>query len=224
MRESIKNETMLFLLLVKFVGLMTENDQSTSQKTTILGIDPGTLVMGYGVISANRRAASLVEMGVLQLSKYKDHAERLLLIHKKIDSLIKLHQPDLVAIEAPFFGKNVQSMLKLGRAQGVAIAAAMAAGLRAEEYAPRKVKQSVTGRGNASKEQVWEILQHTLNLRQEDFRFFDATDAVAVALCHYYQHRLPALPADKLTPVVKAAKTQKRDWASFINENPGRVK
>ena len=125
----------------------------------ILGIDPGTIVMGYGLISVNKSNVSLVEMGVLQLSKHKDHAERLHLIFKKMESLIKLHQPVAIAIEAPFFGKNVQSMLKLGRAQGVAIAAAMMGGLNATEYAPRKVKQSITGRGAATKEQVWQMLR-----------------------------------------------------------------
>src|SRR3954466_14357048 len=123
--------------------------------------------MGYGLISVNKSNVSLIEMGVLQLSKHKDHAERLHLIFKKIESLITVHEPFAVAIEAPFYGKNVQSMLKLGRAQGVAIAAAMAKGLHAVEYAPRKIKQSITGRGNATKEQVLKMLQHTLNIVED---------------------------------------------------------
>src|ERR1700677_691809 len=138
--------------------------------------------MGYGVISVNKSNVSLIEMGVLQLSKHKDHAERLQLIFKKMESLITIHKPVAVAIEAPFFGKNVQSMLKLGRAQGVAIAAAMMSGLHAVEYAPRKVKQSITGRGNATKEQVLMMLKHTLNI-VEDVRFMDATDGGAVCRC-----------------------------------------
>ena len=186
----------------------------------ILGIDPGTLVMGYGLIAVNKSNISLVEMGVLQLSKHKDHAERLHLIFKKMESLIKIHQPVAVAIEAPFFGKNVQSMLKLGRAQGVAIAAAMMSGLHATEYAPRKVKQSITGRGNATKEQVLKMLQHTLNI-VEDVRFMDATDAVAVALCHHYQGRTVAFKTD-VAPKKKAKSTN--SWASFVALNPDRIK
>ncbi len=160
-------------------------------------------------------------MGVLQLSKHKDHAERLQLIFKKMDSLIKIHKPAAVAIEAPFFGKNVQSMLKLGRAQGVAIAAAMMSGLHATEYAPRKVKQSITGRGNATKEQVLKMLTHTLNIT-EDVRFLDATDAVAVALCHHYQGRTAALKKDTITKPKQKKATG--SWESFIAMNPGRVK
>ena len=176
--------------------------------------------MGYGLISVNKSNVSLIEMGVLRLSKHKDHAERLHLIFKKMESLISIHRPVAVAIEAPFFGKNVQSMLKLGRAQGVAIAAAMATGLHATEYAPRKIKQSITGRGNATKEQVWQMLQHTLNI-VEDVRFMDATDAVAVALCHHYQHRTLAIKKDNVSPD-KAKKTN--SWASFIANNPDRIK
>jgi crossover junction endodeoxyribonuclease RuvC len=187
----------------------------------ILGIDPGTLVMGYGLISVNKSNVSLIEMGVLQLSKHKDHAERLHLIFKKMESLIKIHKPVAVAIEAPFFGKNVQSMLKLGRAQGVAIAAAMANGLHAAEYAPRKVKQSITGRGNATKEQVLKMLGHTLNIT-EDVRFMDATDAVAVALCHHYQGRTIALKSDNNPK--KTAKKNANSWSSFIALNPNRIK
>lgn len=187
----------------------------------ILGIDPGTLVMGYGLIAVNKNSISLVEMGVLQLSKNKDHAQRLELIFRKMETLIKLHKPAEVAIEAPFFGKNVQSMLKLGRAQGVAIAAAMMHGLNATEYAPRKVKQSITGRGNASKEQVWELLQHTLKFK-EQVKFMDATDALAVALCHHYQNKLDAVTGP---PVPKPKSSKKKSgWEDFIAMNPDRVK
>ncbi len=187
----------------------------------ILGIDPGTLVMGYGLIAIDKSNVSLLEMGVLQLAKNKDHAERLELIFRKMEMLIKFHKPVSVAIEAPFFGKNVQSMLKLGRAQGVAIAAAMMHGLQAVEYAPRKIKQSVTGRGNATKEQVWEMLQHTLKFEQ-DVRFMDATDAVAVALCHHYQSKFTALTGTPKATPAKAKKTG--NWASFVSQNPERVK
>lgn len=179
--------------------------------------------MGYGLIAIDKNKISLVEMGVLQLAKNKDHAERLELIFKKMESIIKLHRPSAVAIEAPFFGKNVQSMLKLGRAQGVAIAAAMMHGLQAVEYAPRKVKQSITGRGNATKEQVWEMLQHTLQFK-EDVKFMDATDAVGVALCHHYQSRIPKAESTAAAVKIPAASKKKAGWESFITANPGRVK
>lgn len=191
------------------------------QPRIILGIDPGTLVMGYGLISVDKNNISLLEMGVLQLSKHKDHAERLELIFRKMESLIKVHKPEAVAIEAPFFGKNVQSMLKLGRAQGVAIAASMMHGLRAVEYAPRKVKQSITGRGNATKEQVFQMLQHTLRF-EEDPRFMDATDALAVALCYYYQTKIPQTGDGSATKRVSKAK-KSSSWESFIAQNPARV-
>lgn len=187
----------------------------------ILGIDPGTLVMGYGLISVDKSNISLVEMGVLQLAKNEDHAERLKLIYMKMEGLIKFHKPVAVAIEAPFFGKNVQSMLKLGRAQGVAIAAAMMHGLNATEYAPRKIKQSITGRGNASKEQVWQMLQHTLKFK-DDVRFMDATDAVAVALCHHYQGKYEDLKGNHTKPIT--AKKKATSWESFITANPSRIK
>lgn len=189
----------------------------------ILGIDPGTLVMGYGLIAVHKNNISLVEMGVLQLSKNKDHAERLKLIFQKMETLIKTHKPAAVAIEAPFYGKNVQSMLKLGRAQGVAIAAAMMHGLNAVEYAPKKIKQSITGRGGATKEQVWQMLQHTLKFEQ-DVRFMDATDAVAAALCHHYQGKYEQLRGGAESKVKLPAKKKKVSWEAFIAANPDKVK
>lgn len=176
--------------------------------------------MGYGLIAVSKNKVSLVEMGVLQLAKNDDHSERLRLIYKKIETLIKNHKPHAVAIEAPFYGKNVQSMLKLGRAQGVAIAAAMMHGLHTTEYAPKKVKQCITGRGNASKEQVWEMLQYTLKF-EEDVRFMDATDAVAVALTHHYQECIPTAEVSK-TKKIPASK-KKVTWDAFIAANPDRV-
>lgn len=179
--------------------------------------------MGYGLLAVNKSNISLVEMGVLQLSKYKDHAERLELIYRKTESLIKTHKPAAVAIEAPFYGKNVQSMLKLGRAQGVAIAAAMGCGLHAVEYAPKKIKQSITGKGSATKEQVWKILQYILKF-EEDVRFTDATDALAVAVCHHYQGRLP-VAQQKTGIAVGVAKNKKSTgWEAFITSNPNRVR
>ncbi len=187
----------------------------------ILGIDPGTLVMGYGLIAIDKGSIRLLEMGVLQLSKYKNHPERLSLIYKKMEMLLSTHKPSAVAIEAPFFGKNVQSMLKLGRAQGVAIAAAMMHNLEAIEYSPRKIKQSITGKGSASKEQVWGMLQRILSFEERP-EFMDATDAVAVALCHHYQSRMT-----QLTPAavpIKKLSGKKTSWDNFITQNPDRIK
>ncbi len=187
--------------------------------SVILGIDPGTLLMGYGIISADKSNISLVEMGVLHLSKYKDHSERLHFIFEKVSALVQIHRPEAVALEAPFFGKNVQSMLKLGRAQGVAMAAAMAHGSTTIEYAPRKIKQIITGNGNASKEQVWKMLQHQLHFKESP-EFLDATDAVAAALCHHFECS-SGMPA----PIKKApGKKAVKGWAAFIDANPGRVK
>lgn len=187
----------------------------------ILGIDPGTLIMGFGVITVDKNKLSLVEMGVLKLAKHKDHGKRLHYIFEKVSALVQHHQPDAVALEAPFFGKNVQSMLKLGRAQGVAIAAAMAHGSTTVEYAPRKIKQVVTGNGNASKEQVWKMLQTQLNF-QDDPRYLDATDAVAVALCHYYKSK----GLLGIEPGIKTGNKHAASggWEDFIRNNPDRIK
>jgi crossover junction endodeoxyribonuclease RuvC len=181
--------------------------------------------MGFGLVKVSAGPLTLLEMGVLKLSKYKEHTDRLEMIFRKMESLIKIYQPDAVAIEAPFFGKNVQSMLKLGRAQGVAMAAAMMNGLQATEYAPRKVKQSVTGRGNASKEQVWEMIKHTLHLQESDFQFFDATDAVAVALCHHYQVGNKIIEVARISGFSpKTKKYKPSTWDAFIAQNPNRIK
>ena len=143
-------------------------------------------MMGYGIIEVHNNTPHLKEMNVLRLPGKKDNHERLQLIHQKILCLIEEHRPQEFAIEAPFFGKNVQSMLKLGRAQGVAIAAAMSANLSVTEYSPKKVKQSITGNGNADKEQVWKMLQRILMIDEKP-RHYDATDALAVAICHHFQ-------------------------------------
>ncbi len=177
----------------------------------ILGIDPGTLLMGYGIIEITSNVIFLKEMSVLKLTGKSNNYTRLQLIHKKVEDLIDKHQPHEFAIEAPFFGKNVQSMLKLGRAQGVAIAAAISAGLPVTEYSPKKVKQSITGNGNADKEQVWKMLQRLLSLNEIP-QYFDATDALAVAVCHHFQDN----PALKSNGKVKS-------WKDFITNNPKRI-
>jgi crossover junction endodeoxyribonuclease RuvC len=162
-----------------------------------MGIDPGTLLMGYGIIKVTGNDIILIEMDVLKLSGKKDNYERLQLINKKITEVVNKYKPHQFAIEAPFFGKNVQSMLKLGRAQGVAIAAAMTLNIPVTEYSPKKVKQSITGNGNADKEQVWKMVQHIFKLKEKPIHF-DATDAVAVALCHHYQSKFVSIGSSVL--------------------------
>ena len=179
----------------------------------ILGIDPGTLVMGHGLIEVKNNGIRLIDMGVLKLSSKDDTYERLHKIHEHVVALIKKHKPDSFAIEAPFFGKNVQSMLKLGRAQGVSIAAAMQSGLDITEYSPKKVKQSITGNGNAGKEQVMRMLQQILGFTETP-SYFDATDALAVAVCHYFQQAKPGM--------VKSGKSG--GWEEFLKKNPDRLK
>lgn len=180
----------------------------------ILGIDPGTLFMGYSLLLIEEQQLRMMDMDVLKLSGKKDNYERLQLIHQTVSYLITQFRPDCFAIEAPFFGKNVQSMLKLGRAQGVAIAAAMGAGLPVFEYSPRKIKQSITGNGNADKEQVWRMLQHLCLLREKQVKSYDASDALAVAVCHHFQHKV--LPVNKKTAV--------KGWSDFISKNAARVR
>ncbi len=175
----------------------------------ILGIDPGTTIMGYGVISITGTKMSVLALGVLKLSKYDDHAVRLKIIFERMISLIEQYHPDELSIEAPFFGKNVQSMLKLGRAQGVAIAAALSRSLPIFEYSPRKIKQSITGKGAASKEQVAAMLMHLLQIT-ENPETLDATDGLAAAVCHYFQNGKPE--ADK----------KFTGWKSFLAANPER--
>ncbi len=178
----------------------------------ILGIDPGTLMMGYAIVTATAGKPKLVMMDVLKLGAQKDIYQRLQMIYRKVLTLIEEYKPTTFAIEAPFFGKNVQSMLKLGRAQGVAIAAAMQASLTVTEYSPRKVKQAVAGNGNAGKEQVWKMLQQLLHLTEQPAHF-DATDALAVALCHYYQ----------TSSVLSKTEKQFSGWGDFVTKNEGRL-
>ncbi|MES2881568.1 MAG: crossover junction endodeoxyribonuclease RuvC [Bacteroidota bacterium] len=183
----------------------------------ILGIDPGTIVMGYAVIEAANNQFSIKEIDVLKLSSKLDHYQRLQKIHSRITELVTKFSPQEFAIEAPFFGKNVQSMLKLGRAQGVAIAAAMEKKIPVTEYSPKKVKQSITGNGNADKDQVWRMLQRITSLPDKP-KYYDATDALAVAVCHYFGSKLNVVTA------TKKAKTKNSSWEAFAREHPGRVK
>ena len=190
-----------------------------TKPSIILGIDPGTIIMGYGLIRVDQNKITLLDMGVLQPGKIKDTYKKLELIFTSVSGLIIKYQPDTFAIEAPFFGKNVQSMLKLGRAQGVAIAAAMRHGIEVTEYSPKKVKQSVTGNGNAGKEQVMKMLQQILQFK-EDPKHFDATDALAVAVCHHFQNRSPLATTDKKL----SRGSRGKGWEAFVAQNPSRVK
>lgn len=188
---------------------MSGKNQNTLKESIILGLDPGTTVMGYGVIKVTGKNLELLQFGVIHLSKYSGYELKLKKIFERVMGLIDEFNPDEVALEAPFFGKNVQSMLKLGRAQGVAMAAALSREIPITEYAPKKVKQSVTGNGNASKEQVAQMLKHLLNFKDTP-KLLDATDALGVAICHHFQGGNTA--------------TTTKSWKAFITENPGRVK
>lgn len=180
-----------------------------TKEKIILGLDPGTTIMGYGVILIQGRSLKVLQLGVIHLSKYQSHELKLKKIFERVSHIIEEFEPDEVALEAPFYGKNVQSMLKLGRAQGVAMAAALTREIPITEYAPKKVKQSVTGNGNASKEQVAAMLQSTLKLKEIP-KLLDASDALAVALCHHYQGGKP--------------QTTSKSWKAFISDNPNRIK
>lgn len=181
-----------------------------SKPRIILGIDPGTVVMGYGIIKIDGKKISVVTMGVIKLNKLTDHPERLKKIFERTVSIIKEYKPEQLSIEAPFFGKNVQSMLKLGRAQGVAIAAALSQDLPIAEYSPRKIKQAITGKGSASKEQVSSMLEQLLNTKLEDVSL-DATDGLAAAVCHHFN-----------SGGVSSSSKSYSGWASFLKENPDR--
>ncbi|MEO0470066.1 MAG: crossover junction endodeoxyribonuclease RuvC [Bacteroidota bacterium] len=181
------------------------------RKRIIIGIDPGTVLTGYGIIACQGKKMELLACGVIKLGRQQTrHAEKLKKIFKRVESLIKEYRPNEMALEAPFFGKNVQSMLKLGRAQGVAMAAALSQNVEVFEYAPKKVKMSVTGRGSASKEQVAGMLKQMLDFSLHDLPL-DATDGLAVAVCHFFQ-------GDK-----GSGGSQHKDWGSFLKANPGRI-
>ena len=178
----------------------------------IMGIDPGTNVMGYGVIKVIGNKAEMVSMGVIDLRKISDPYLRLGYIFERVTGIIDSFLPDEMAIESPFFGKNVQSMLKLGRAQGVAIAAAIHHDIPIHEYAPLKIKMAITGVGSASKQQVAGMLQRMLNLDPNEMpKFMDATDALGAAYCHFMQMGRPASQANF------------KSWKDFVNKNQDRV-
>lgn len=190
---------------------MGKEDKKDAKEKIILGIDPGTNVMGYGLLLVEGNKYSVIQFGVIHLKKYVGHELKLKKIFERVTGIIEEFHPDTVALEAPFYGENVQSMLKLGRAQGVAMAAALARDIPITEYSPKKVKQSVTGNGNASKIQVAEMLKTLLKI-EEIPKLLDATDALAVALCHHFHN-------GRLQTSGKSA-----GWKSFLENNPNRMK
>ena len=177
--------------------------------TRILGIDPGTNIMGFGLINCRTSKIKLIQYGIISLKKESNHLIKLKKIFEKITEIIDEYNPDEIAIEAPFFGKNVQSMLKLGRAQGVAMAAGLQKEIPIFEYAPKKIKQAVTGNGNASKEQLARFLMNLLNFKHENKKKFDATDALGVAICHHFQSN----------NFIKKSS----NWKQFITKNKSRI-
>lgn len=177
-----------------------------AKEKIILGIDPGTTIMGFGLIKVVGKTMSFLQLNELDLKKYEDHYLKLKLIFERTIELIDTHHPDEIAIEAPFFGKNVQSMLKLGRAQGVAMAAGLSREIPITEYSPKKIKMAITGNGNASKEQVAKMLQSLLGLKTLP-KNLDATDGLAAAVCHFYNDGK-----------VEGEKSY-TGWASFVKQN-----
>lgn len=185
----------------------------------ILGIDPGTRILGFGVIHVLGKEVRYVDMGVVNLKKIEDHFVTLKTIYQEVSRIITKYHPDELAVESPFYGKNPQVMLKLGRAQGAAIAAALERCMPIFEYAPRSIKLAVTGKGAASKEQVAMMAQRLLGV---DFapEYLDATDALAIALCHYYHMQNPVLAAGG----EKKGKKMSGSWEQFVASNPGRIR
>lgn len=189
--------------------MQAKNTPQNPKERIIIGIDPGTQIMGYGLIKVTGKELSILNYGVIYLKKYSNQALKLKKISERTTELIHEYNPDEMALEAPFYSKNIQVALKLGRAQGVAMAAALINEIPIMEYAPRKIKQSVTGNGNASKEQVAAMLKKILHF-EDDTALLDATDALGVAVCHYFQSKSP--------------QSKSSGWAAFVKANPDRVK
>lgn len=193
-------------------------------KHKILGIDPGTNLLGYGILNVENKVLRVEAMGVLDLSKEPDHVSKLKEIFLQLQEIIESYLPATLAIEAPFFGKNVQSMLKLGRAQGVAMAAGMTMGLDIHEYSPKAIKKAVTGNGNASKEQVAAMMGHILKVKFVD-EYLDATDALAAAMCFHNSAGNLALPkSNKAFKIPQKKGKSYSGWDSFVAQNQNRVK
>ena len=208
LNEFFKN---LFLMIACIPYIWEEQIYILVQEKIILGVDPGTMVMGYGIILVREKKMELLTMGIIHLTKYDNHGKKLKVIFERMLQLIDQYNPDEMALEAPFFGKNVQSMLKLGRAQGVAMAAGLYRDIPIIEYSPKKIKQSITGNGNASKEQVAAMLKSLLKITDLP-KFLDATDGLAAAVCHHFQ-------GDSA-----GESTNYSGWKAFLSKNPERKK
>jgi crossover junction endodeoxyribonuclease RuvC len=191
---------------------MTQINTSTSEKI-ILGIDPGTRFLGYGLLRINQDRVTILQYGVLNLTKYTTQGAKFLKIHERVLGIIEEFLPDEIAIESPFFGKNVQSMLKLGRVQGMVMSLAFSKSIPIAEYEPKKIKQSVTGNGNASKEQVAKMVEIIANIKL-DAKLHDATDALGIAICHHFHNK-------NISSTIKGTK---KGWGAFVTENPERIK
>lgn len=220
-----KKPTFAWICWIYFAGKETMENVLASgavKHKIILGIDPGSRVMGYALLEwfGNRR--DILCMDAVAMGSKLPIEERLKMLFKKVSELIDIYHPDYLAIEAPFYGKNVQSMLKLGKAQGVAIAAALAKDIPFVEYAPRRIKQSITGKGGASKEQVAVMLQRMVSFRELP-KYLDATDALAVAVCHSLQHQFSVVNNDD-TFAGEVQTKKSNSWTAFLAANPDRVK
>jgi len=191
---------------------MSQITSSTSEKI-ILGIDPGTRFLGYGLIKINKEKVTILQYGILNLTKYTTQGAKFLKIHERVLGILEEFLPDEIAIESPFFGKNVQSMLKLGRVQGMVMSLAFSKNIPVSEYEPKIIKQSVTGNGNSSKEQVAKMVEIIGNIKL-DAKLFDATDALGIAICHHFHN-------NNLTSTLKGTK---KGWGAFVSENPNRIK
>ena len=206
-----KQYQVIVVFIMEVVHLVIQIKKILSSERIILGIDPGTTIMGFGLIRIVNKKMELVQLDELMLKKYSDHYTKLKLIFERTIHLIETYHPDEIAIEAPFFGKNVQSMLKLGRAQGVAMAAGLSREVPITEYSPKKIKMSITGNGNASKEQVAKMLQSEFKLKELP-QNLDATDGLAAAVCHFYNSRN------------KTSGKSYTGWTAFVKQNGKRVK
>jgi crossover junction endodeoxyribonuclease RuvC len=191
---------------------MTQISTSTSEKI-ILGIDPGTRFLGYGLLRITNDKVTVLQYGILNLTKYTTQGAKFLKIHERVLGIIEEFLPDEIAIESPFFGKNIQSMLKLGRVQGMIMSLAFSKSIPIAEYEPKKIKQSVTGNGNASKEQVAKMVEIIANIKL-DGKLHDATDALGIAICHHFHNK----------NISSTMKGTKKGWGAFVTENPERIK
>ena len=191
---------------------MAQISTSSSEKI-ILGIDPGTRFLGYGLLRITNDKVTVLQYGVLNLTKYTTQGAKFIKIHERVLGILEEFLPDEIAIESPFFGKNVQSMLKLGRVQGMVMSLAFSKSIPIAEYEPKKIKQSVTGNGNASKEQVAKMVEIIGNIKL-DAKMHDATDALGIAICHHFHNK----------NISSTLKGTKKGWGAFVTENPERIK